>query len=308
VSEDRGADAPTPGASAQEAALAEFRRAAALAAEALASVPIEDDVVAFSCIVLLDQALDQLTRLLSPVPGLIELAGAGGPVNERLERCQAELAEQRAAVAAARTELEALRDLEEQVAETRAERHQLHGHIDELQQAQQMAVELPALRAQLQTLEAATADIEVAEASAVTAKLAEAADHLRAITERQRAVLGEQTSRSIADAETAAKSLEQERTLADQTEAELATRTNEAEQVTAELEQGLAVLTEWRQADADVADSLSAAGLPPGASALPRIRVELSAIEQRLSELDNQLQPALAKHARAYQEARSIRR
>ncbi len=308
MSENRDDDVRASGAADQEVALADFLRAATLAATALADSPVQDDVAAFGCIVLIDKALGQLTSLLGTVPHLAELAGAGDQVHEQLARYQADLARQQAEVAAARTELEALRDLAHEVADTKAERDQLGGRIDELEHAQQIAAELPALRSRLRELEAATADIDVAEASAVTASLARAAGHLQAITERQRAVLGDQTSRSIAAAEAASKSLEQERTRADQAEAELAARTKEAEQVTAELERGLGVLTAWHQADASLADSLSAAGLPPGASTLPRIRAELSAIEQRLSDLDGQLRPALAEHARAYQEARSIRR
>jgi DNA repair exonuclease SbcCD ATPase subunit len=308
VSEDRGNDVPAADASGQEAALAEFLRAGTLAAAALADSPVQDDVIAFGCIVLIDKVLDRLTSLLGIIPHLVEIAGAGDPAHQQLARYQADLARQQAEVAAARTELEALRDLEQEVAETKTEREQLRGRIDELEHAQQIAAELPALRSRLQELEAATADIDVAEASTITAGLTRAAGHLHAITEQQRAVLGEQTSRFISAAETASESLAQEQTRADQAEAELATRTIEAEQVTAELERGLGVLTAWHQADAALADSLSAAGLPPGLSALRRIRTALSAIEQRLSELDGQLRPALAEHARAYQQARSIRR
>jgi predicted nucleic acid-binding Zn-ribbon protein len=308
VSEDRGADLPAPEASGQEAALAELLRAATLAAAALTGSPAQDDVIAFACIVLIDKALGQLTSLLGTVPHLVELAGAGGQVHEQLARYKADLTRQQAEVAAARTELETLRDLEQEVADTKTERDQLRGRIDELEHAQQIAAELPALRSRLRELEAATADIDVAEAGAVTVSLIRAAGHLHAITERQRAMLGEQNSRFIADAEAAAKALEEDQASKDEAEAELAARSKEAEQVTAELKQGRARLGAWRQADADLADRLSAAGFPPGASALPRIHAELSAIEKRLSDLDDELRPAFAEHARAYQEARSIRR
>ena len=131
---------------------------------------------------------------------------------------------------------------------------------------------------------------------------------MHTLSKRQRAVLGEQTSKFIADTKAADQTLEKVQASRHATEAELSARSEQAEQVTAELDRGHAALTAWCQADADLADALSVAGLPTGASALPRIRAELSAISERLSDMDRQLQPALAAHARAYQEARSIRR
>jgi DNA repair exonuclease SbcCD ATPase subunit len=302
------ADLPAATApSGAEAALAEFHRATARVAAALTSTTIEDDVVAFGCVVLLDQALGQLAGMLRVVPSIIKLAAAGDTATDRIARYQAELLGRQSEVAAIRARLDAMHDLEQDVTETEAERNQLRDRIEAIEHAQRMAAELPSLRAHLATLEAAVADPDAGDAAEIGARLAAAAGELRAITQRQREVLGEHTSKLIADAELASSVLSEEQARNDAAAADLAARTKQAEQMTAELRKNLEVLAAWRQADAELADGLSAAGLAEGESALQRARAELAAVEKRISDLDGQLRPLLAEHARAYKEAREAR-
>ncbi len=305
MSEDRGAGAFSPPG--PEAALAELRRATALVTSAFAAAPVTDDVAAFGCVVQLDQALGQLSDVLRIVPGIVEMAAAGDPVNERLSRYQAELSRRQAEVAAAHADLGKLRDLEQEVEKTEAERNRLRDRIDELEHAHRIAAELPSLRLRLQALQAAVAGIDAADARDVTDMLVHAVGHLHAMTEQQRAVLGEQARSLIADAESAGQALGQERARRDAAAAELAVRSEEAKQVTAVLEEKLAILKAWHQADADLAEALNATGIPAASSALQRVRAELSALERRVAELDGQLRPVLAEHARAYEEATKTR-
>ena len=67
-------------------------------------------------------------------------------------------------------------------------------------------------------------------------------------------------------------------------------------------------MTKVRTGPDCLADGLRAAGFEAGGRALETVVNELSGIRQRLTRLDESLQPLLAKHAKAYEDTRQIRR
>ena len=289
-----------------EAALEALRHAIARAARSLDEAG-QDEAVAFRCVVALDETLPQLGELLQLVPGVVDLASPGRTVSQRIARYQDELGKQRAELTSLRATLDGMRDLEKGLLEGEAERDGLRARISELERAGQLAHEIPSLRARVDELESVTERAAAADAADITTRLTAAAGHLRSLTQEQRGLLGERTSQSIADAEAAGQALAAEHERAEQADAYLTSRTEELDQLQAERRRGVQVIKAWRQADADLAEGLSAAGVPPGGSALERVRTALAAIEQRISDIDEQLRPLLLEHSRMHEETRRIR-
>jgi DNA repair exonuclease SbcCD ATPase subunit len=290
-----------------DAALAELGRAITRAADALATIPSDDDATAYRCSRALDAAFGDLTALLRSVPGIVGLGDPGRAVSERLEQRRAELAAGRGEVTAYQEKLDDLAETERNHAELTAQAGSLGERISELERVKRLASEIPGLRTQVKVLEEAVAAADVADASEIGTRIVEAAGRLAALTGRQREVLGEEADTLVADAEMAARELDEQRARRDAAATDMAKCESEATQLAAEHLGMLPVLTAWSQADADLAEGLRAAGFGAGGSALETVVTELTSIRQRLTDLDNGLRPLLADHAEAYEEARRVR-
>lgn len=160
----------------------------------------------------------------------------------------------------------------------------------------------------MKVLEEAVAAAGAADAPEVGERIAAAAEQFTALTERQREAIGGEADKRVADADRAASELDEQRARRDAAAADLARRESETAQLAAEHREMMPVLTAWSQADGDLADGLRAAGFEAGDSALETVVNELSGIRQRLTRLDEGLQPLLAKHAKAYEDTRQVRR
>jgi DNA repair exonuclease SbcCD ATPase subunit len=290
-----------------EAVLVELGRAISRAAGALAAIPDDDDVTAYKCARSLDAAFGDLTELLRTVPGIVGLGDPGRAVSERLEQYRAELATRRGEVTAHRQKLDSLGESERGLAELTAEADQLRTCVSELERAKRLASELPGLRIQVEALEEAVAAVGAADALEIGARITEAAAQFASVTERHQEAVSDQADKLVADADTAARVLEEQRTLRDAAAADLAKRESEATQLAADHKEMLPVLTAWSQADADFAAGLRVAGFESDGSALETVAAELNGIRQRLADLDNVLRPLLADQAKAYEDARRIR-
>ena len=159
----------------------------------------------------------------------------------------------------------------------------------------------------MKVLEEAVAAAGAADAPEIGERIAAAAEQFTALTDRQREAVGGEADRRVADADRAASELDDQRARHDAATADMARRESEAVQLAALHREMMPVLTAWSQADADLADGLRGTGFQAGGSALETVTDELNGIRQRLTGLDESLQPLLAEHAKAYEDARQIR-
>lgn len=290
-----------------EAALVGLGRAISRAAEALAAIPGDDDVTAYKCSRALDSALGDLADLLREAPRVVGLGEPGHAVSERVEQRRAEVATRRGEITSYRERLDELAENEQDLAEVTAEASGLRERISELERAERLASEIPSLRVRMKALEESVAAAGAADAPEIGARIAEAAGQLAALTGPHREAAGESADKLIADAEQAARELDEQRARRDAAAAELAKRESDAQRMHADFGEMVPVLTAWRQADADLAEALRAGGFGAGASAAATVVSELNDIRQRLSDLDDTLRPLLADHTGAYEEARRAR-
>lgn len=302
-----GYSGAVPGSGEPDAALAELGRAISRAANALTALPGDDDATAYRCARSLDAALPDLAELLRAVPGIAALGDPGTAVSKRLEQGRAELATRQEDIRAYRAKLDELAETERNLAELTAEASRLRERVSELERVQRLAGEIPGLRIQVQVLGEAVVAAGVADAPVIDAQIAAAARQFAALTGRQREAIGAEADTIVADAEQAARELDQQRARRDAALADLAKRESEAAQIATEHRETLPVLTAWTQADADLAEGLRAAGFGTGLSALETVTTELTGIRQRLTDLDNTLRPLLADHAEAHEKARQAR-
>lgn len=302
-----GYSSAVPGSGEPDAALAELGRAITRAADALAALPSDDDATAYRCARPLDAALGDLAALLRTVPGIAALGDPGPAVSKRLERGRAELETRREDVRAYRAKLDDLAETERNLAELTAEASRLREQVSELERVQRLAGEIPGLRIQVRILEEAVAAAGAADAAEIGTQIAAAARQFAALTGRQREAIGAEADMSVADAEQAARELDEQRARRDAARADLAKCESDRAQLAAEHRETLPVLTAWSQADADLAEGLRATGFGTGLSALETVAAELTSIRERLTDLDNALRPLLADHAEAYEKARQLR-
>lgn len=289
------------------APLGVLEHAAAWAAQSLAAVGRDDDVVAFERVVALDHALPRLSELFRLVPALVDAASPGRSVSERLAACEAELGRQRAALAGEREALEAMKDLERQLSEAESEREELRAAIAALEQRRLLVQELPALRARQAELEAIMASIAAGDGDEVLRKLDDALRRLRELSQAQRSLLETRNAQLLTDIAVVGEVVERERARRDALAAELAGRQAEAEDLQRELEQNLPALQAQREADQDLVAGLTTAGLPAGESAVERVQAELASIGDRLAAVGRSLKPLVDEQSAKYAAARQIR-
>ena len=297
----------TPGGEDVDAALAQLGRVITRAASVLAAIPGNDETTAYRCARALDAALGDLAELLRTVPRISELGDPGPRVSERLEQRRAELATRRSEVTGYREKLDELAETERNLAEVTGEGARLSDRIGELERAERLAGEIPGLRTQIKVLEEAVAAAGAADAPEIGERIAVAAEQFTALTGRQREAISAEADILVSAADRAATDLDEQRIRRDTAAADLERRESEAAQLAANYREMLPVLTAWSQADADLANGLSAAGFGTVGSALEIVVNELNGIRQRLAELDKSLQPLLAKHAKAYEDTRQVR-
>jgi len=303
-----GGEGATPGTrSGAKEAMAALGGAVTSAAEALRAIPADDEATAYRCLRDLDSALDGLADLLRSVPRIAQLGDPAPAVKNRLERSRTELAAKRADLATLRSALDGLAQTETELDEITLQAGRLQDRVAELERVQRTAAEIPGLRALAQALEQDVATLDAADAPEVSARLAAAVGRLAALTERQRATMGEDAAGVVDRAETAAKELAELQARRDTAAGDLARLESEAAQLLAEHGDTLPMLAAWSKADVDLAEGLRTAILTTGGTVLESLHAELSGINQRLTELDEVLGPLLTKHTRAYEEARKDR-
>jgi chromosome segregation ATPase len=300
-------DSGATSSAAAEMSLAELGRAITRAADSLTAIPGDDEAAAYRCARTLDAALGSLTELLSSVPGIVGLGDPGRAVRDRLERCRSELSDQRREVAAYRRRLDDLAGSERALAEVTAEASRLRDHISELERAERLASEIPGLRTQAKALEGAVEAAGAADAPEVCARIADAIEQLAALTGLQREAIGAEAEKLADAVQLAFAELSEQRTRRDSAAEELEHHESQAAQLAADHQEMLPVLAAWRQADADLAEGLRAAGFGTGDRAFEAVVSELDSIRQRLTDLDGSLRPLLASHAEAYEAARQMR-
>jgi chromosome segregation ATPase len=289
------------------ASLTALRAAVAWSQRALSAEVGQDAAIAFRCIAGLDDSLSDLGRLLDLVPGIVSVVSPGQTVLDRIADRRTLLEKQQAALRSERAAIAAAGDLDRQLKEAEAERDQLSARIQMLERQHLLAAELPALQTRLSTAQEAVDSATAAAANQVAGGLVAAAGQLTDLTEQQRALLGPELARLIDEAAAATAALADETQRRDEVTAELDRRRGEAEALQGELQDKLASLEEHRQADQDVADGLTKAGLPARASSVERVQVASGEIAQRLSDLDSMLRPLLDEQARVYFDDREIR-
>jgi DNA repair exonuclease SbcCD ATPase subunit len=289
------------------APLTALRHAVSWTAQSISADVAEDEVAALKCVIGLDSALSDLRGLLSTVPDLVKIASPGQTVQERVTRYREELIRQRAQLAADRAALDAAGDLERQIEQAKAEREQLTVRIGMLERQQHLAEQLPALQARLAALQGAVDEATAAAADQLAAGLIAAMHQLTDLTQEQCSVLGSDLSRLATHAAETGQALADAVKRRDGVTAEMDRRLAEAEQLRREYQEILPALQQYRQADQDLADGLSAAGMPVGRSELEWVREALADIAHRLEDLDGRLKPLLEEQARQYADARRIR-
>ena len=297
----------TPGSEDADAALAQLGRAITRAASALAAIPSDDEATAYRCARALDAALGDLAELLRTVPRISGLGDPGPRVSERLEQRRAELVTRRGEVTGYREKLDDLADTERNLAEVTAEGARLRDRVSELERAERLAAEIPGLRAQMKVLEEAVAAAEAADAPEIGAadrsggRAVHRADRPTAGSDRRGG--GHSGGRRGPGRDRAGRAANSSRYRCGGSGA-AGKRGGTTGRQHREM---LPVLTAWSQADADLADGLSAAGFGTVGSALETVVNELNGICKRLTELDKSLQPLLATHAKAYEDTRQVR-
>jgi hypothetical protein len=322
---DRSAQAEGPAATIQE-----FGRAAGRLVTALAVAASSTEATALDCVFELHEAFGQLTSALAVLPEVISRADAGSRVETQLKQRQAEAAAAAAGLAAVRAKLDALGDVERDMRAIEAERAVLAARLAELEQASARAEQLSAMRDRIAALEAATAPADTAPADTAPADTAPAdtapadtapadtAGHLadrltgalarlQELTDEQRAALGRQIERAIADAQAAGEDLRRTKGRKEELDSELKRLADETDEVTAAIQRGLPALAEWRKADTAIADALATVGVPDSGTTLERLRVILAELTERMKAVDDTLGPLHASYITARDEALAVR-
>lgn len=315
TSDPRAALAATLSERGPVAPLLALRYSAEWAAHTVLSAAHADDMAAFECVVALDDSLPAVGQLMGQVPELVKLASAGAAVGDRLTASAAELARQRAVLAAERAGLESARELLARLSEVEAERERLRSEIARAERAAATERELPALRQALAELTAAVAAAggDTAGADPVIDGLIAAGRRLAELTDEQRSILDAGNGRLAASVAGAADAAEQALARRDDLRAELETRDREASELRAAEEKILPGLRARRQADAELAEALAASQQasehqPAGApSALEQVRAELAELGRQAERAESLLKPLLRRHQQAYEEASKVR-
>jgi DNA repair exonuclease SbcCD ATPase subunit len=289
------------------ASLQALGHAALWAQQAVPAEVGEDDVVAFECVIALDQALAHFAVLLRSMPELLRVASPGQAVSDRLAAAEAELGHQQSRLDAERAGLTAARNLEQRAAGLQAERDRIRQRIEELEHASLIERELPALRARQAELEAAISPAVAAEGAVAVAGLAAAARRVLELTDEQKALIQAKNDQLVTTLADATEAVASEQARHDEVTTQLADREQEAEQLAAQQRQALPALRARHEADSALAAGLDAGGLPAGDGAASRVGAEIAAIEDRITAAENLLRPLMQRHAQAYEEARKVR-
>jgi chromosome segregation ATPase len=271
--------------------------------------PLTADTAALECVIALDDAFPAIAGLLSQLPELVLLAGAGAAVGDRLSASQAELTLQQAAVSAERGALKMARETLARLAEVEAERSRLQ---DEISRAREVALrerEMPALRQTLAELNTALSAAEAADGDEVIRGLIAAGSRLTGLVGRQQSILEADCKHLVTTVAAATAAAAESLARRDELVAELAVREREASSLRAAAEEVLPALDARRRADAEFAAALLGDGTEDGTSsaALQRIQAVLAELGQRMTAAEQELGPLLRQHQRAYEENASVR-
>jgi hypothetical protein len=188
----------------------------------------------------------------------------------------------------------------------------------------------PALAGEIPGVKAAVTPAAVQASNNVISGLTAALRTLLQLTDEQPSLLGAELDRMLADAEALDQELTASAERRDEMAAEMEARAAAAEELKGEWQRMIASLRLYRQADHDLAEALSSAGVPAdvragastqatvaatdgGAQAVPpdsglaRVRAALADIADRLADADQQLKPILQAHAEIYRKATAVR-
>lgn len=298
---DRNWEAPEEGPA---ATIREFGRATGRMVTALAIAASSDEATALACVFELHEAFGQLTSALAVLPEVITRADAGSRVETQLRQRQAEAAAAAAGLAAMHADLGALGEAERDLQAMEAEQVVLAARLAELEQASARAGQLSAMREHIAALEAAAIPAE--DADELAGRLAAALARLQGLTDEQRAALGPQLDRALADAQTSGENLQRTRDRKMELDSDLERLADEMAEVTMLIKSELPALAEWRKADAAIADALAAVGHDSGTTP-QRLRTALAELEERMMAIEDMLDPLYTAYIHSRDEALAIR-
>jgi chromosome segregation ATPase len=294
----------------EEAALQALRWAAAWSAEVVAAASgtnddtnddINEGTAALQRVILLDDALTELTRLTAAVPSVVAAAQPGPDVEAYLRARSEELAQLRDAVAASRSRLAELRRSEGELRALLAEHEQLHAQVTELRRLERLARALAELAAQRSVIEARLAEL-AGPVGSLERDISRGSSQLLQLTEQQRAALDPQARRALEQCAAAQAALHAAEAQFAHDQAALATAEARQDELRALRDEQVAALRAHAQSDHAVAvaladvDHVDDAGAAD-AAAVDRARVMLKGIEERLRELDRVLGAAILDRA-----------
>jgi hypothetical protein len=200
--------------------------------------------------------------------------------------------------------LDALGEVDRDMRAIEAERVVLAARLADLEQASVRARQLSAMRERIAALEAAVAPAE--NADELAGRLAAALALLQELTDEQRAALGPQLDRALADARTAGEHLLGTKDRKKELDCDFERLTDEMAEVTTVIKRELPALAQWRNADAAIADALIAAGHESGTTP-QRLRTALAELGERMKAIDDELGPLYTAYIAARDEALAIR-
>ncbi|MEV7008583.1 hypothetical protein [Streptosporangium sp. NPDC051022] len=290
------------------AALTALNWSFAWAVEVLRVTGSPDDLTAFECVVVLDEALARVDALEREVSGLLDLAMAGEAVKDHARDRQLELGRLREIVARERANLQGRRRDEEELRMLEAEHRTLRTRLDDIDRLERLAAELETMRAQSDALEGRMTAVGVA--ADAEDRLRDASHELLILTEEQRGLLSAETRRFVEEAARAQRALSAERERAEKDRKALEEAVAGFEELRSRGADRLSALRAYHEADRALFQAVTAdrpvAGEPgpwPGAEQVGRA---LSEIDQRLGEVDRALGAAVERHRGTYQEARAL--
>jgi chromosome segregation ATPase len=276
---------------APDAALRALHWALTWSARAVRELRTADDDVTMTAVIALDDALTGSADLLTEVPGLLDRARTGRPVEDYLHELGDRLTSVTRQVSDVRSGLDELRRQEQSLRDRLAEHDDLRRQVTELRRLARLATALDALREQRDLIDARVA-LLTEQVGDTEATFADGAVALVRLTEDQLTVIREPTRRALDDAAAAQAKLSAEEERATAARAALAEAVERQAKLRTERIERLAALEAHARADREIAEALGGDG-GSGAGGLERVRDTLNQVQDRLREVDTALGRAL---------------
>jgi chromosome segregation ATPase len=273
-----------------------LRWAAALSAELLRQATSNGEggeLSAIEAVILLDDVLAQMADLLSAVPSLLSVAGAGPAVESYLRDREADLRQVTNQVSTARATLSELRDREAALRERQAALDDLRRDVAQLRRLERLVTALDELNEQRNLIAERLAALRERTEDTEQAIATDGAELLR-LTEAQRTLLADQAREALEEAATAQERLAAEEDRAERERAAVETASRRHAKLIAERDTRLAAIAAQAEADSSIAAALAdLPGFDDQRPALNQVRSFAEDVQRRLRELDGALRRVL---------------